>query len=402
MDCITYHSARERAARASLVRFSPAVAAISDQMTEVRQIAIYRWSIGLASVPTRSGRVSAEAAHHFPSIGENMISLKNPRRLVSLTAVASAVALGLGACGSDSSGSSADCAKEYTIGFSHPVGEAAFVKALKLNIEKKAKENGCVDVLMDNTQANDLGSQRSTIETWVTQGVDAIVVFPVDASSIATLQKSAQEKGIKWLTYASPAKGADGYTGFDNVQSGKLIGEAAASFIETNQVAGKVTAAVTTLEALPDVKGRWEEPIKAITDAGVKVVSKQDCADQACGLEKTESLLRQYPDLRIFVGLNDDAALGAAKAFKNAGIDPAEVFIGGQDGALEALEAVKAGGSYKISAAIDMIDLAGDIVDNSVNAVDGEGETETQAAVVPATLDDPAKLDALIAQLQVK
>ena len=330
-----------------------------------------------------------------------MTSSRNAARLMTTAALAGTAALGLTACGSDGAGASADCAREYTIGFSHPVGEAAFVKALKVNLQKEADANGCVELLMDNTQANDLGSQRATIETWVTQGVDAIVVFPVDASSIASLQKNAQDKGIKWLTYASPAEGADGYTGFDNVQSGSLISDAAVAFIEENDLAGKVTAAVTTLEALPDVAGRWEEPIKGITAAGVEVVSKQDCADQACGLANTEALLRQHPDLRIFVGLNDDAALGAAKAFANAGIDPDEVFIGGQDGALEALEAVKAGGAYKISAAIDMIDLAQDVVQNSINAVDGEGETETEAAVVPATLDDPEGLDALIAQLQV-
>lgn len=331
-----------------------------------------------------------------------MFSRKHISRIAIASTLAGTAALTLGACGSDTSEASKDCAKEYTIGFSHPVGEAAFVKALKTSINAKVKENGCVKVLMDNTQANDLESQRATIETWVTQGVDAIVVLPVDAASIGTLQKSAQAKGIKWLTYASPAEGADGFTGFDNVASGKVVGDAAVKFIEANKLAGKVTAAVTTLEALPDVAGRWDEPITLISGAGVEVVSKQDCADQACGLEKTEALLRQFPNLRIFVGLNDDAALGAVKAFKNAGVDPAEVFIGGQDGALEALEAVKSGGSYKISAAIDMIDLAGDIVQNSINAVDGKGETETESKVVAATLDDPATLDTLIAQLNVK
>lgn len=323
-------------------------------------------------------------------------------RVFSALTIVVAIALTVGACEADSGASSADCPKEYTIGFSHPVGESTFVKALKLNVEKQAKLQGCVKVLMDNTQANDLESQRATVETWVTQSVDAIVVFPVDAAAFASLQKQAQEKGIKWLSYATRAKGTDGFTGFDNVTSGKIVGDAAAKFISDNQLEGKVTAAVTSLSALPDVAGRWDEPVKAIEAAGVKVVSEKDCADQACGLEITESLLREHPDLRIFIGITDDPALGAAKAFKNAGIDPSEVFIGGQDGSLQAYEALKSNESYRVTAAIDMVDLATAIVRNSVNAVKGEGETETEAKVVPVSMEDPANVDALIAQLQVK
>ena len=320
-------------------------------------------------------------------------------RRVAGTATMALVALGLVACGGSSDQAAGDCKKSYQIGFSHPISEAAFVKALKKEIQVQADKIGCVEVLFDDTQANDLESQRNTVETWVTQRVDAVVVLPVDAKALSPLQKQAQTSGIKWLQYATPGDGVDGYTGFDNVQSGKIVGQAAADWIKEKQLSGKVTAAVSSISALPDVKGRWVEPQKLIPAAGVKVVSLQDCADQTCGLEQAEALLNAHPDLRVYIGANDDAALGALKAFQSKGIDPNAVFIAGQDGNVEALQAVKAGGAYRVSAAIDLVDLAHAIVQNSINAVEGSGETETEAAVVPASLKDPAKLDELIAQL---
>lgn len=321
-------------------------------------------------------------------------------RRVAGAAATALVVLGVSACGGAAeAGAGGDCAQTYEIGLSHPVGEAAFVKALKKEVQAQADRIGCVEMLFDDTQANDLESQRNTVETWVTQRVDAVVVLPVDAKALSPLQQQAQASGIKWLTYATPGEGADGYTGFDNVLSGDLVGRAAADWITENQLGGRVTAAISSISALPDVRGRWVQPEQLIPAAGVEVVSLQDCADQTCGLEQAEVLLNAHPDLRVYIGANDDAALGALKAFESRGIDPSEVFIAGQDGNVEALKAVRAGGAYRLSAAIDMNDLARAIVQNSINAVTGTGETETEATVVPASLDDPARLDALIAQL---
>ncbi|MBM9467963.1 sugar ABC transporter substrate-binding protein [Nakamurella leprariae] len=327
-----------------------------------------------------------------------MLTTRKARGTVGVTAAA-LLALTLGACGgSDDAAAASGCETTYEIGFSHPISEAAFVKGLKSQVTAQAKEIGCVEVLFDDTQASDLESQRNTVETWVTQGVDAVVVFPVDAKALTPLRTQAQSAGIKWLQYATPGEGVDGYTGFDNVASGDIVGQAAVDWITEHQLSGKVTAAITSITAVPDVRGRWEQPQKLISDAGVEVISLQDCSDQTCGLEQAEALLNANPDLRIYIGANDDAALGALKAFQSKGIDPSEVFIAGQDGNIEALKAVKAGGAYKVSAAIDMIDLSHAIVQNSINAITGSGETETEAAVIPASLDDPSELDELIAQ----
>lgn len=328
-------------------------------------------------------------------------------RLFTRAAVAGAsallVATSLVACtntaGADSS-ASADCESVTTIGFSHSVSEAEVVKSLKEYLRVKAAENGCIEMLFDSTTGNNLETQRAAIETWVTQGIDAIVVSPVDPSALEGLRTQAQEKGTKWISYALPWEGADGMAGIDSDASGTMVGEAAAEWIEEFHPDGDVSAAVTTLTPLAAVAGgRWTIPIEIIEATDVPIVSEQDCADQACGLEITESLLRQHPDLRVFVGFNDDAALGAITAFKNAGIPLDEVFIAGQDGSRGALLAVQEG-TMNITAAVGLEDVADTILQVTLNAINGSGETVLATVAQPATLADPELLERLLAQFE--
>lgn len=324
----------------------------------------------------------------------------SPGRTTLLTAGTALVLLALAGCtGSGAPSGTDDCADTYTVGFSHPSSENAVVKAIQEEVRVAAEEIGCVEVLFDSTTGGDLESQRATLESWVTQQVDAVVVLPVDSGSLTSLQKRAQEEGVKWLAYAFDVEGSDGYAGFDSVASGDLVGEELTAWLESEYPDGGVSAMVTTWTTNPEAAGRWEGPISALNALDVPIVSEQDCLDQTCGLEITETVLNGNPDLRVVVGFSDDAALGASMAFTNAGIDPETVFIAGQDGSPQALAAILKGGAFKMSAALDYSDLAHSIVQNSINAVTGEGETRSLAGVVSASYKDTAFVESLLAQL---
>ncbi|WP_440711760.1 sugar ABC transporter substrate-binding protein [Herbiconiux sp. YIM B11900] len=323
--------------------------------------------------------------------------MSNIRTIAMCTAALTLATAALSGCAQATSTSS-DCTETTTIGFSHPLSEASGVKAIKQFLTQYAEEDGCVTVLLDNTTANNLETQRATVESWVTQGVDSILLWPVDPAAFTGLQQEAQDKGIKWLTYLVTMEGQDGSVGFDSSYSGGLIADDLTSWLAENHPEGGVSAAVTTVTALPALSGRWDVPLAALDAAGIPVVGEQDCADQACGLQIAEDLLREHPDLRVFIGMNDDAALGAKKAFDNAGIDPDSVYIGGSDGTPEGLASVKAGGAFRVTSAFPIAELAQDIFDNSLAAIRGEGETETLTPAVLAKTGDDATIDDLIAQ----
>ncbi|WP_432945576.1 sugar ABC transporter substrate-binding protein [Kribbella sp. CA-253562] len=323
------------------------------------------------------------------------------RRPMAATSLLGVGVLGvLSACGgAQGSGSAAldGCEDTYTVGFSHPVGEAQFVKALK-NVVADYGPTKCVKVLLDNTTANNLETQRATVESWVTQKVDAIVFWPVDPSAYTNLVAQGHEQGTKWLTYVAPIDGQDGSVGFDSDQAGQEIAADMSAWISKNHPGKDIQAAVTTLIALPPIFGRWEKPTAALTKLGIPVVSKQDCSNQSCGLEIAEQVLRENPRVRVFISMNDDVALGTQKAIANAGLDPDDFYVAGYDGSPEGLENVKAGkGAFRVTMAIQVEQLGHDIIDNALAAVTGEGDSSTLAPSIRVTPADDAEIDKLLA-----
>jgi ribose transport system substrate-binding protein len=290
----------------------------------------------------------------------------------------------------------AKSAKNYKIAFSHPVSEAPVVTAIRKFASERAGELG-LTALFDNTKSGQIESQVATIEAWITEGVDAICVLPLAATALKGLQEKAKQKRIVWTTYALPMDGQDGELGWDNKESGRLVGEHCARWITANKPDSE--ALILTLRALPGVSGRTDEPIRIIGALPkAKVVATQDAADPAKGLQVTEDTMQAHPNLNVVIGLNDDGALGAYRAFTNAKKDPKTVYVAGQDGALEALVKIKEGGIYKASGALPIRDVGRGVIDLNYGLLTGTGPKVLQVPVVLASLDDPAKLDELIAQ----
>ncbi len=288
-----------------------------------------------------------------------------------------------------------EAGKSYKIAYSHSVSEVAIVKQVRRFADQRAASLGCVTVLHDNTQANNLEQQINAIQGWITLGVDAIVVLPIESTALQPLQKQAQEKGIKWLTYLGRMDNSDGFVGFDHAQSGKMIAQAAVDWVKANKVADP-KALVTSLTALPSLAPRWTEVSRIFTENGIKVVATQDAADQTNGLRVAETVLLQHPGLDIIIGMADDAAVGALRAIRLAGANPKTMFVGGQDGSLEGLSAVNDGGAYRASAAILINELGANIVDLALNSIRGEGPSSAYTPTVLATKADQALLDELL------
>lgn len=286
--------------------------------------------------------------------------------------------------------------KTFKIAYSHSVSEAAIVKQVRHFADLRATELGCVTVLHDNTQANNLEQQINAVQGWITLGVDAIVVTPIDEAALKPFQKQAQAAGIKWLTYLGVMADSDGYVGFDHAQSGQIVGNAAAQWVKDNKIEHP-KALITTLTGLMSISPRWTEVERIFKENGIEVVAKQDAADQTAGLTITETVLKQHPDLSIVIGLNDDAAVGAYRAVTIAGIDPAKIFIAGQDGSKEGLLAVNEGKAYKASAAILINELGANVVDEALNAITGDGPSFAFTETVLASKANQEQLDTLIA-----
>jgi ABC-type sugar transport system substrate-binding protein len=258
--------------------------------------------------------------------------------------------------------------KKKVIAFSSNFNEIPVIEVVKNLITKHARAQG-YKVLFDAGQQGKLNDQVSAVQAWITQNVPAICVLPTQPQALEPYAKRALKKGLIWTCYGgADMKTSSGWIGFLSSQSGRQVGEAAVAWINKNNPSAKVL--IHTQTNLPVNKPRYQVPtdlIKARTKA--TIVASQDADTQAEGLTVTQATLRAHPDLSVVVGLNDDGALGAAQAFKLAGIDPAKVWISGNDGSLEALNAIKEGGYLKGTAALPIDSIAAAVASLNIQLI---------------------------------
>lgn len=319
--------------------------------------------------------------------------LRRPKVIAAVGIVA--IALVAAGCGSsDDDGGSAGGQKTRTLGFAwtdtaidvyRPIIAGAKAEAEKRNFR-----------ILESNNGGDVAKQLADIQTWTGQGVDAITILPLDPAATKNLAQDALDAGIVVVGYGDQIEGNQGYTIFDNAQGGKLLGDAAAAWINEN-LSGEAEVAFLTNDTQKTAKDRIdlaEQEILAQTDA--TVVGRVEAASSADALPATQSLLSAHPNLNVVLCVADDGCLGAASAFDGADKDPAKVFLGGWDGALPVLQAIDKGGYIKATAALDLEAIGRSIVSIPANAIDGFGPTEVNNEYVLATKSDPTTLKRLI------
>ncbi|MBB4664454.1 sugar ABC transporter substrate-binding protein [Conexibacter arvalis] len=290
-----------------------------------------------------------------------------------------------------------------SIGFDHPNNQIPLWEDIMRWSRVAARER---DVkLLTTADEGKLDRQVANLNTWIAQRVPAIISYPLEPSAIEKIAERARARGIIWVTYAANLQNQDGAVLLNNVRSGELLGEAAARFVN-ERLGGRGKVLHLTF---PDGGQIGRERDKGVVDAlkrhapGAEIVASQKAVDQATGLSVTSSVLSAHPDLNVVVGMNDDGAIGAYRAFLDRGRKPNDpkVFIGGQDGAKPALELIKRGTIYRATSALSIKELGEVCITFPLDIASGRvrrGAT-IDVPVHLLTADDGAKVDQLLSEL---
>lgn len=309
----------------------------------------------------------------------------------------------LAACGKgDDAGGAVDRGNgQKQIGYSHALGNIPLLATINDVASSYAESIGW-ELLIDPTTDANLRGQSSTVQNWITLGVPAMCIFPSQLEAFAPLFERARAKDLIVTTYGFTVPDTCGGVLFPPEVSGEQVAEATVAWIKENNPQAKV--AVLTSTATPATEPRWGLAIDKINEeTEAEIVSEQDALDQATGRRVIGAALQANPDLSVVVGINDDAAVGAAQAFEAAGKDPNEVFVIGNDGTEEALKLIKQDRYLKATAALDIPKLSQAIVDLNVGLVEdtpADQECEVTDLDIPSelvTAQDTARLDELIA-----
>src|SRR5215210_1504658 len=294
----------------------------------------------------------------MPHRGENMSAarLRPYRRLMTTTvALVGAGALVTGctsnepeSSGSDSDGGTSNAASAnddpgdaVTIGFSAPAAEHGWIAGITESAQAEADKYDDVEFrLAEGT--NDVSTQISQVETFINDGVDAIVLLPFDGAALTPVALEAMEAGIPVINvdreFDDPAASRATILG-DNYGMGVSAGAYICSRLEGQSDA--VVAEIAGIDSLPLTQDRSRGFADALDECGLEV-SNRVAADFTVegGEEAASNLLQAAPKIDAIWNHDDDQGVGVLAAIDNAGRD--EFFMVGGAGSANAMRSIQA------------------------------------------------------------
>lgn len=200
-----------------------------------------------------------------------------------------------------------------------------------------------------NDAKSDATAQVTAIENFVTQGVDAIVICPIDPIAPENAVAEAEAAGIPVISWSEFVEGSTGFLTLDQHQYGYTAGTIAGNWIKDNfENPADAKAMFVYVPEVTALAERGQGLIDGVKDIvpDVTVVAEQAGNTPEAGMEAAETVLINNPDLNVIVCGNDAAALGAYEAMAAAGKDGEKVCIVGLDANSEAIAKIKEGGMY--------------------------------------------------------
>lgn len=222
------------------------------------------------------------------------------------------------------------------IGLSISTLNNPFFVSVKDGVVAEAKKQGLEVIIID--AQNDSAKQSNDVEDLMQQGVNALLINPVDSSAISTVVQTANSLNIPVIALDRSSDKGDikALVASDNVKGGSM----AAEYIVAQLGKG---AKVIELEGSPGASATRErgKGFHDIADTQLKVIGKQSADfDRTKGLTVMENLLQGNPSVQAVFAHNDEMALGAIEAIQSSG---KKIPVIGFDGNEDALKSIEAG-----------------------------------------------------------
>ena len=215
----------------------------------------------------------------------------------------------------------------YRFGYTCMDGTNPFFVTIQEKMKELVEARG--DELIITDPGNDVTKQISQVEDMLSQNLDGLFMNPVDAQGIIPALDQAMETGVPMVGFDTEVGDMSyliSYTGSDNYNAGKVVGE---DLVKKIPGGGKII--VLDSPTMQSVVDRTNGFMDAIEGHGFEVVAQQDAKGNlqvAMGI--AEDLLQANSDVVAIFGGNDPTALGALAAANAAGIT--DCLIYGVDG----------------------------------------------------------------------
>jgi sugar transport system substrate-binding protein len=223
-------------------------------------------------------------------------------------------------------------AKKYTIA-SIMFQEDSYFRALGIGMKDAADKAG-VELLSGNCY-NKVDKEMELVNTYISRGVDAIILSPLSQTASVQALKQANDKGIKIILYNT---GVDADVYKTLIESshevlGQSTGKVARKYIQ-EKLGGKATIGIVDFVALlpEQSNARSNGFLSQLKDLpGVKVVASQSAWLAESATQVAGDIITANPSINVIYACNDGGTVGATMAVKNAG-KAGQIVVFGIDG----------------------------------------------------------------------
>jgi ribose transport system substrate-binding protein len=229
---------------------------------------------------------------------------------------------------------------QIVIGLTLPSSSHPFFIDLKANVMDEAKKLGVKIVSADAEDA--AARQMSIVEDFISQGVDGVLMSPINADALVPAIEALNAAKIPVATVDRKVSGGDVlvHVGADNVEGGRV---AARYLIEKLGGKGNVIELEGTPGSSPaiDRKKGFEE---VLGKSQVKLLASQTAEFyRAKGQSVMENLLQAHDDFQAVYAANDEMVLGAIEALEAKGVQLSKVVTIGYDAIPDAIAEIQKG-----------------------------------------------------------
>jgi len=189
----------------------------------------------------------------------------------------------------------------------------------------QAEHSGDYELIVNGIKdESDLAQQVALVEQMVASGVDAIVVAPADSRALVPSLRKAQKAGVVVVNIDNKLDSATlaaskveiPFIGPDNREGARMVGTELAKHLKPGDAVAIVEGIPTAFNAQQRRLG-FEDAMRA---AGMRVVAVQSGQwEQAKANTVVSGMLREHPELKAVLASNDNMALGAVAAVRQAG-----------------------------------------------------------------------------------
>lgn len=243
---------------------------------------------------------------------------------------------------------------------------------MKEQMEAKATELGYDPIVLDSQGSSE--TELANVENLISKGVVAICLLSVNADSSLQTVKKANEAGIPivgWNRFVDTQDVAKYTTQVvtDNVPGAVDAGKLAVELLKDEQDPKVVILrGLSGIDADIDRVDGFLEGIKGTPlENAVVAIQRADFARQK-GYEVMSDILQAESKIDLVYAVNDESAIGAYQAIKEAGREG--IMVIGYDGSKEYVELIKEG---KVTATIAQMfaTLGTTAVDYAIQAAEG-------------------------------